>query len=93
MAHISESTGKLTPTGKHYPEIIVRAAISHEEMNIEWPNGVMIKQKKSVVHSITPQNGEVLAPGDFDLVMGSELLRLKKLPNSPEWLVLSSPTS
>lgn len=93
MGHICESTGKLTPTGKHYPEIIVRAAISHEEMNIEWPTGVKLKQKRSVVHSVIPQNGETLAPGDFDLVMGSKLIRLKKLPDSPEWLVLSSPTA
>ena len=92
MAHINESTGRLVPTGKNYPEIVVRAAISHELLE-NTIGSEKSQQKKVVVHSVIPQNGDVLPAGDFDLVIGGKLLRLKKVPNSAEWLVLSSPTA
>ncbi len=92
MAHINESTGKLVPTGKTYPQTGVRVAISHEVLE-NSVGGQHLKQNKTIIHSVTPQNGEVLQSGDFDLVMGDQLIRLKKLANSPEWVVLSSYTS
>ena len=91
MANISEGDGKLIPTGKTYPETGVRVSMSHEVLD-NAVGGQKLQQKKTIVHSVVPLNGGILPAGDFDLVMGSQLLRLKKLPGQSEWLVLSSPT-
>ncbi len=89
MAYISEGTGKLKPTGKAAPETGVRVSISHEVLE-NVIGGQKMKLNKTVVHNIVPQNGDSLPPGDFDLVVCDRLIRLKKVANNPEWVVLSS---
>ncbi len=78
------------PTGKHQPALDVRYEISHQLCETKDSYGLTLTQKKSVVHFISNDNGQHIPLGDFDLVVGSEVVRLKHTASDPEWLVLSS---
>lgn len=90
MVQTGEGTGTLIPTGKSAPARGVNFAISHEATELQGPGGQTVKLQKAIVHRISCQTGETIPAGDFDLVVGSDLIRLKHVPQQPEWLVLSS---
>ena len=90
MVQTGEGTGTLIPTGKSQPARGVSYAITHEAMELHGPGGQTVKSQKAIVQRIACQNGEALPLGDFDLLVGSDLIRLKHVPQQPEWLVLSS---
>jgi len=81
--------GRLVPTGKWEPSIDVSYRISQQLVETTDSNGSFLRQKP-VVHSIAAEAGQHIALGDFDLLVGDELVRLKHVANDPEWLVLSS---
>lgn len=89
MNQDGQGKGKLVPTGKHEPTFDVTYDISHEVAKVKTIYGEPTKRVKAVVHYIASNNGQAIPPGDFDLLVGSEILRLKHLPSDPEWLVLS----
>ncbi len=90
MVQTGEGTGTLVPTGKSEPARGVNYAITHEATELTGPGGQPVKLQKAIVQSISCQSGEAIPTGDFDLVVGSDLIRLKHVPQQPEWLVLSS---
>jgi hypothetical protein len=55
-------------------------------------NGPSLRQK-ATVHSIAAEAGQQIGLGDFDLLVGDEIVRLKHVASDPEWLVLSSDAS
>jgi hypothetical protein len=55
-------------------------------------NGSFLRQK-AIVHSIDAEVGQQIALGDYDLLVGDEIVRLKHISGDPEWLVLSSNVS
>ena len=85
-----EGLGVLVPTGKSQPVRNVRYEISHVAASSRIPGGELINRNQAVVHFITCGDGGPIPLGDFDLVVGRELLRLKHMSSAPEWLVLSS---
>jgi hypothetical protein len=72
-------TGKLVQTGRSEPKIDVRYDITHKSVD-----GCNIPEIQGLVSS----NGETLPYGDCDLVVGSEILRLRHCDHGLEWLVL-----
>ena len=92
MAYTSEGIGKLKPTGDTYPVTDVLVSVSHEVLDNAVGNQKM-QQKKTVIHSITALNGDSVPPGEFDLLIGNQLIRLKKMADSQEWVVLSTYTA
>jgi hypothetical protein len=84
--------GKLVPTGKGGPVVNVSYQISQHPVEIVSANGAFLRQK-AIVHSIADETGQLIALGDFDLLVGNEILRLKHIAKEPEWLVLSSNAS
>jgi hypothetical protein len=78
--------GTLVPTGKHAPCIDVRYRITQQP---DATNGPFVRQKV-VVHSIAAEAGQHIALGDFDLLVGDKVVRLKHTASDPEWLILSS---
>jgi hypothetical protein len=82
-------TGRLVPTGKQAPAMIVSYQISHQMVETKDSKGSFLRQQ-AVVHSIAPPAGQNIALGDFDLLVGDQMVRLKHVANDPEWLVLSS---
>ena len=84
--------GTLVPTGKHSPAIDVRYQITLQSVEVKEPHGSFLRQK-AVVHSIIEVAGRRIDFGDFDLLVGDQLVRLKHIANDPEWLVLSSSAS
>ena len=82
--------GLLMPTGKHFPVIDVRFEISHRIAETNANNGSVVKQKRATIHCEAEGSGQQLPLGDFDLVVGDEIIRLKHTADHPEWLVLSS---
>jgi hypothetical protein len=85
-----QGTGKLVRTGHSEPLLDVRYDISHAFAERRGPNGEQLSQTKAIVHSIAADGDAELPPGDFDLLAGGELLRVKHLPQNSGWLVLSS---
>jgi hypothetical protein len=55
-------------------------------------NGSFLRQK-AIVHSIDAEVGQHIDLGDYDLLVGEEIVRLKHIAGDPEWLVLSSNVS
>jgi hypothetical protein len=84
--------GKLVPTGKWAPPIDVSYQISRQLVEVTDANGSFLRPK-AVVHSIAAEAGQQIALGDFDLLVGNQMVRLKHVANDPEWLLLSSDTS
>ena len=51
------------------------------------------QEAKTVVHSIDAEADQKIGLGDYDLLVGDEVLRLKHIAGDPEWLILSSNAS
>jgi hypothetical protein len=76
-----KGSGKLVATGKSEPKIDVKYDISHRATE----TGSLPQVKE-----IASLNGEKLPYGDCDLLVGTEILRLRHCDHGPEWLVLST---
>jgi hypothetical protein len=83
---------RLVPTGKVGPVTYVSYKISHQLVETTNDNGSFLRQK-AIVHSIDAEVGQQIALGDYDLLVGDEIVRLKHISGDPEWLVLSSNVS
>lgn len=68
--------GILVPSGKWAPAIDVRFKISRQMVATSDPSGSFLRQK-AVVHSIAAEAGQPIQLGDFDLLIGKEIVRLK----------------
>jgi hypothetical protein len=55
-------------------------------------NGPFLR-KKAEVHSIDAEAGQDIGLGDYDLLVGDEIVRLKHIASDPAWLILSSDVS
>jgi hypothetical protein len=84
--------GKLVPSGKWAPSIDVRYQISQQLVEATDANGSFLRPK-AVIHSIAAEAGQQIALGDFDLLVGDQIIRLKHVADHPEWLLLSSNSS
>jgi hypothetical protein len=84
--------GRLIPTGTRGPAIYVSYKISQQLVETTDSNGPSLRQK-AIVHAITAEAGQQIGLGDFDLLVGDEMVRLKHVASDPEWLVLSSDAS
>jgi len=84
--------GRLVPTGKLGPALYVSYKISQHLVKTTDSNGSFLRQK-AVVHSIDAEPGQNIDLGDYDLIVGDDIVRLKHIASEPEWLVLSSDTS
>jgi hypothetical protein len=84
--------GRLVPTGKRGPVTYVSYKIGHQLVETKNSNGSFLRQK-AIVHSIDAEVGQHIALGDYDLLVGEEIVRLKHIAGDPEWLVLSSNVS
>lgn len=84
--------GRLVPTGKGGPAIYVSYKISQQFVEAKDANG-SYRRQKAVVHSIAAEAGQRIELGDYDLLVGEDVLRLKHIDSDPEWLVLSSDAS
>jgi hypothetical protein len=81
-------TGTLVPSGKRAPAINVSFRISQQMVKTRDDIGAL--SPRPVVHSIAAEAGQPIDLGDFDLLVGEAIVRLKHVPDDPEWLVLSS---
>jgi hypothetical protein len=84
--------GRLMPTGKPGPVIYVSYKISHQLVETTSSNGSFLRQK-AVVHSIDAEVDQPIGLGDYDLLIGDEIIRLKHIADDPAWLILSSNAS
>jgi hypothetical protein len=84
--------GRLVPTGKLGPVLYVSYKVSQHLVQMTGSNGSFLK-RKAVVHSIDAEAGQQIGLGDYDLLVGDEIVRLKHAGGDPEWLVLSSDAS
>jgi hypothetical protein len=84
--------GRLVPTGKRGPVTYVSYKISHQLVETTNANGSFLRQK-AIVHSIDAEVGQHIGLGDYDLLVGDEIVRLKHVAGDPAWLVLSSNAS
>jgi hypothetical protein len=89
---LGNGKGKLVPTGTREPAIYVSYQISQQLVESTGSGGGFLR-KKAVVHSIAAEAGQDIALGDYDLLIGGDILRLKHIASDPEWLVLSSDAS
>ena len=62
------------PTGKRGPVVYVSYKISQQLVRTTDANGSFMKQK-TVVHSIDAEADQKIGLGDYDLVVGDEVLR------------------
>ena len=90
MQHEREGTGKLVPTGYSGPAVTVSFVISFSTKEIANPSGKPVRQNLTKIHSITPLKGAQVPPGDYDLIVGKDLLRVRRNLGNPEWIVLSN---
>ena len=84
--------GTLVPTGSAAPSIVVTFRITQQARESKEASG-WFAPPKTVVHSISAEAGQHIGLGDFDLLVGGTIVRLKHIANDPEWLVLSSNVS
>ena len=84
--------GRLVPTGKRGPVTYVSYKISQQIVETTDSNGPSLRQK-AIVHSIDAEVGQHIGLGDYDLLVGDEIVRLKHVAGDPAWLVLSSNAS
>ena len=80
------------PTGKGGPAIYVSYKISRQFVEAQDSKG-SFRRQKAVVDSIAAEAGQHIELGDFDLLVGEDVLRLKHIDSDPEWLILSSDAS
>ena len=80
------------PTGKRGPVVYVSYKISQQLVRMTDANGSFMRLK-TIVHSIESEADQRIGLGDYDLLVGDEILRLKHIAGDPEWLVLSSHAS
>ena len=88
----SYGKGTLVPTGNTAPSIVVTFRITQQTAETKEGKG-RSAPPKTVVHSISAEAGQHIGLGDFDLLVGGTIVRLKHIANDPEWLVLSSNVS
>jgi hypothetical protein len=88
----SYGKGTLVPTGKGAPTIVVNYRISQQLTETKAVQRSFTRPK-TVVHSIAAEAGQHIELGDFDLLVGDSIVRLKHVASDPEWLVLSSDVS
>ena len=88
MATSEPVKGILVPTGKQSPKLGVDFVMSHYDAEGKIINGSPVISRKTSVHFISNDKGQPIPLGDFDLVMGNKMVRLKHIAG--EWLVLSS---
>jgi hypothetical protein len=84
--------GRLMPTGKRGPVVYVSYKISQQLVQTTDAKGSFMRQK-TIVHSIDAEADQKIGLGDYDLLVGDEILRLKHIAGDPEWLILSSNAS
>ena len=84
--------GRLVPTGKRGPVTYVSYKIGHQLVETTNSNGSFLRQK-AIVHSIDAEVGQPIGLGDYDLIVGDEIVRLKHVADDPAWLILSSNVS
>jgi hypothetical protein len=90
MIQDGEGNGILVPTGKPEPALEVSFDISHEEVETKSPGDRAVKHRMAIVHFICCRDSQSSPSGDWDLLIGDHLLRLRHTNSDPEWLVLSS---
>jgi hypothetical protein len=81
--------GTLVPAGKWAPAIFVSYQISQKLVETKGCNCSFLGQR-ALVNSIAVEAGQRIGLGDFDLLAGNEIVRLKHVADDPEWLVLST---
>jgi hypothetical protein len=64
----------------------------HQLVETTSSNGSFLRQK-AVVHSIDAEVDQPIGLGDYDLLIGDEIIRLKHIADDPAWLILSSNAS
>jgi hypothetical protein len=79
----------LAPTGKHAPAVGVNYEISHYFSETR-EDGRAIKHRRAAVEFVAERQGQPIPLGDYDLIIGDEIVRLKHIDGDPAWLVLSS---
>ena len=90
MIQDGEGYGILVPTGKSDPAWEVSFDIRHEEVETKSPDDQAVKRRIAIVRLICCRDGQPIPAGDWDLLIGDHLLRLRHRTADPEWLVLSS---
>ena len=90
MIQDGEGNGILVPTGKLEPALEVSFDISHEGVETTSSGGPAESPGTAIVHFISCHDGQAIPAGDWDLLIGDHLLRLRHMTSDPEWLVLSS---
>jgi hypothetical protein len=90
MCQNGPGKGTLVPAGKHAPALGVDYEISHYLAETKISGGAVIQHKRAAVQFLKENKGQPIPLGDFDLVIGDEIVRLKHIVDDPEWLVLSS---
>jgi hypothetical protein len=90
MNEDGQGNGTLVPTGKCGPELAVSYDIGHDVAHRQGPEGQPVEWSRATVHSLDCNDGAEIPAGDFDLVDGGEMIRLKHVVADPEWLVTSS---
>ena len=88
--NMDQKSGKLLPTGKTAPERKVQFTMSHKIEEHSASASQRMQHTQPIVHQISCEDGQSLPPGDYDLIVGETLIRLKHKAGNPEWLVLSS---
>ena len=90
MYQSGPGTGILVPTGKHAPAVGVDYEISHYFSETKEFDGRAIKYRRAAVEFVAERQGQPIPLGDYDLIIGDEVVRLKHIAGDPAWLVLSS---
>jgi hypothetical protein len=82
--------GLLKSSDRRVPTVSVVYEISHHQSGSGRPNGLSVVQKVASVRIVDAEDGKSFPLGDYDLLVGSEIVRLKHVAEDPKWLVLSS---
>jgi hypothetical protein len=90
MCQDGRGKGMLKPSGKDAPIMTVDYEISHHEFSSNQQNGLRMHRKLASVRFLTSDTDTALPLGDYDLLVGDEIVRLKHIADHPKWLVLSS---
>jgi hypothetical protein len=70
--------GQLVRTGRSQPRFDVSYKVSSPT------------SRRPIIDSVQSDDGRQLPMGDWDLIVGRQLIRLRHSEQQPEWLVLSS---
>jgi len=71
------------------PALDVSYDISLEDFETKVATAGTVKLKKVIVRNISCDGGQPISIGEFDLLVGDKMIRLKHIATDPEWLVLS----